>query len=328
MRRSGRTCRSSIGLPSADGYDGGVLPLRTYYALSRAMLGEERARPDGVLASRLDALPESRWLDLLGVRWVLASRVKDLTRGAIAYDRAISVSLRPGQQLSLTALPAGEFTRLGIISTVDGALSRGEQAGTVRLVAGPTALGEIPLVVGQQTAPGAWKAEDAPTLERVQGWSVGPDDAADWIADVGFPRQAVTRIDIVNTSPGATLVVRALNLIDDQRQMAFPLTLDDSLVRTDLFDVKLYERRDALPRAYVAGAATVLDDEAAARRLADPAYSPRNDVVLAPSASAKADSGRGRWQSWRPGDHVRGERARAGAASSDRRARAVLGAVG
>ena len=103
--------------------------------------------------------------------------------------------------------------------------------------------------------------------------------------------------------------------------MAFPITPTTAWSSgSDLFDLKLYERQDALPRAYVAGAATVLDDDGA-----PPAGSPtgvtvpRNEVVLAPSASARAApavAGGG------PGDQAimfEVERARAGAASSDRR---------
>jgi len=275
-------------LASADGYDGGVLPLRTYYALTRAMLGDERARPDGVLASRLDALPEDRWLDLLGVRWVLASRAKDLTRGAIYYDRAVTATLRPGQRLELGSLPLGEFTRLGMISSTTGSVAPGQKVGAVRLVANDDGATEIPLVAGENTAPSTWTDEQAPMLERVQPWSAtGPFDPADWIAEFSFPRQPVGRLEIVNTSPDATIQIRALNLIDDERQMAFPLTPSSQIRRTDFFDVKLYERTNALGRAYVVPSASVLDDEAAGRALADPTYTPRDSVVLTPSSTAR-----------------------------------------
>ena len=189
-------------LPSADGYDGGVLPLRTFYVLSRAMLGEERARPDGVLASRSTRCPSRAGSTCWGCAGLLASRAKDVTRGAIYYDRAISVSLRPGQQLSLTALPGGEFTKLGLISSVRRRVVawRAGRHGAGSSPARPR-LARVPLLVGQQTAPAAWKAEHAPDLERVQGWSAGPDDAADWIADVAFRARPVARLEIVEHQP-------------------------------------------------------------------------------------------------------------------------------
>jgi len=277
-------------LASADGYDGGVLPLRAYYQLAQAMLGPERARPDGVLASRLDALPEARWLDLLGVRWVLASRVKDDTRGAVYYDRGVSVSLRPGQTIRLSALPGGELTRLGLISsTIGGTVAAGDRVGMFRLAAtaGDPRVTDVPLVVGEGTAPERWRPEQAPGLNRVEAWSVrGPDAPADWIAEVEFPRQPIAVLEIVNTSPDVVLNVRSLNLIDDGRQMAFPITPDSRVERLDFFDLKLYDRQDALPRAHLVERARVLDDSEAAAHLADPAFDPRLEVVLAPSATA------------------------------------------
>jgi hypothetical protein len=59
------------GLNTADGYDGGVLPLLRWVRLSSLVVPEPR--PDGVLLSRLNMLPDSRVLDLLGVRYVIAN---------------------------------------------------------------------------------------------------------------------------------------------------------------------------------------------------------------------------------------------------------------
>jgi hypothetical protein len=286
-------------LATADGYDGGVLPLRAFYDFGKAMLGDEQARPDGVLASRLDVLPDARWLDLLGVRWAIASRVKDDTRGAIYYDRAVTRTLQPGESFTLTALPGGSFTTLGMISSVasipDGSPSGGARetppgarAGVLRLDAGDGLWQEIPLTIGQATAPATWKTEQAPGLERVETWSSrGPDDPADWIAEIPLPHRPISRLQIENTSPGTVLQVRALNLIDDERQMAFPITPDSRIERVDFFDLKLYDRQDALPRAYVVPAAQVVaDDEAATARLRDPSFEPRSEVVLARSDTA------------------------------------------
>ncbi|HZO26384.1 MAG TPA: YfhO family protein [Chloroflexota bacterium] len=300
-------------LPSIDGYDGGVLPLRAYYQLTQAMLGSNRARPDGVLASRLDAMPEARWLDLLGVRWVLASRVKDDTRGAVYYDRGVTTTIYPGQSLTLGRLPLGAFDKLGIISSLaplppsshplyrpaePGVASNpsiGERVGTLRLIelaAGAQTTHEVPLIVGSGTAPERWGQDQAPGLERVESWSArGPDASGDWIAELSFPSQPIAVLEIVNTRPDRVLQVRALNLIDNGRQMAFPITPDSRVERLDFFDMKLYDRQDALPRARLVEIAQVLDDAEAATLLADSAFDPRIEVVLAPSASAGRLSG-------------------------------------
>src|SRR5205823_4253863 len=59
------------GVNTADGYDGGVLPLLRWLRLSSVVVQEPR--PDGVLLSRLDAVPSSQVLDLLGVRYVITN---------------------------------------------------------------------------------------------------------------------------------------------------------------------------------------------------------------------------------------------------------------
>jgi hypothetical protein len=59
------------GLSTADGYDGGVLPLSRWLRLTSLVVSSPR--PDGVLLSRLETLPTDRVLDLLGVRYVVAN---------------------------------------------------------------------------------------------------------------------------------------------------------------------------------------------------------------------------------------------------------------
>jgi hypothetical protein len=60
-----------FGLNTADGYDGGVLPLLRWLRLSTLVVSSPR--PDGVLLTRLEALPSDRLLDLLGVRYLVAN---------------------------------------------------------------------------------------------------------------------------------------------------------------------------------------------------------------------------------------------------------------
>jgi len=60
-----------FGLNTADGYDGGVLPLSRWLRLSTLLVPSPR--PDGVLLTRLESLPSDRLLDLLGVRYLIAN---------------------------------------------------------------------------------------------------------------------------------------------------------------------------------------------------------------------------------------------------------------
>jgi hypothetical protein len=58
-------------LSTGDGYDGGVLPLMRWLMLTQLVVPDPR--PDGVLLSRLQQVPEERILDLLGVRYVISN---------------------------------------------------------------------------------------------------------------------------------------------------------------------------------------------------------------------------------------------------------------
>jgi hypothetical protein len=60
-----------FGLNTADGYDGGVLPLSRWLHLTTLLVSSPR--PDGVLLTRLESLPSDRMLDLLGVRYLIAN---------------------------------------------------------------------------------------------------------------------------------------------------------------------------------------------------------------------------------------------------------------
>ncbi len=275
----------SYRLDSGDGYDGGVLPLSNFVKLMGALLGE-RVRSDGVLASRLDHLPPARWLDLLGVRYVLAARVKDLTEGGLYYDRAVTVSLQPGERVELHGLPDGAFTRLGLLSSFRGQASAdGEVA---RLELGDADVTVVSLVAGVHTAAANAETPGAGGLLRVQEWGAElENDPADWLATISLDRRAIPRLAIVNTAVDAVFEVRALNLVDDVRQASFSVTPDPTVGRTEFFDMKLYDRRAALPRAYVVADARVLDDQPALAVIADPSFDPRSLVLLAPMEGAR-----------------------------------------
>jgi hypothetical protein len=96
-----------LGIRSADGYDGGVLPLQRFVQLSSLLV--PTPRPDGVLLSRLEDLPSARLLDLVGVRYVVTNdggpAPTDAARAELGdldvYER------RAGAPLSLVVFRAG-----------------------------------------------------------------------------------------------------------------------------------------------------------------------------------------------------------------------------
>jgi hypothetical protein len=72
------------GLNTADGYDGGVLPLLRWLHFSSLVV--QSPRPDGVLLTRLENVPTDRVLDLLGVRYLIANEIEDPRPGLQMVD--------------------------------------------------------------------------------------------------------------------------------------------------------------------------------------------------------------------------------------------------
>ncbi|MBZ0300918.1 MAG: YfhO family protein, partial [Anaerolineae bacterium] len=97
------------GIPSIDGFDGGLLPTRHYTAFTRLMLPPDAlATIDGRLreilareSCRGACLPDSRWLNLTNTRYLLTDKVFDVWREGVAYDTTFTIRLDPGEPLDL-----------------------------------------------------------------------------------------------------------------------------------------------------------------------------------------------------------------------------------
>ncbi len=81
-------------IPSVDGYDGGVLPTAYYTAFTSLFLPKGQLRTiDGRLREILArpdcggaCIPDQRWLDLMGVHYLITDKVYDLVNDGIFYD--------------------------------------------------------------------------------------------------------------------------------------------------------------------------------------------------------------------------------------------------
>ncbi|MBE0690847.1 MAG: YfhO family protein, partial [Anaerolineae bacterium] len=98
------------GIPTIDGFDGGVLPTSYYTAFTSLMLPPGELRTiDGRLREMLAraecngaCIPDRRWLDLTNVRYLLLDKIYDIWHEDIAYDTTFTQALAPGQRLTLT----------------------------------------------------------------------------------------------------------------------------------------------------------------------------------------------------------------------------------
>ncbi len=86
------------GIPSIDGFGGGITPTRYWTLLSQLLLPlTEQAAVDGRLGSRLAletcrgaCLPERRWLEFSDTRYLITDKLSDVWHEGIRYDTTLS----------------------------------------------------------------------------------------------------------------------------------------------------------------------------------------------------------------------------------------------
>ncbi|MCA9906581.1 MAG: hypothetical protein KC547_22155, partial [Anaerolineae bacterium] len=111
------------GIPTIDGFDGGVLPTGYYTAFTSLLLPPGELRTiDGRLRevlARADCdgacIPDRRWLDLTNVRYLLLDKIYDVWHEDVAYDTAFSTRLAADQRLTLTPEPAFDADALYLL---------------------------------------------------------------------------------------------------------------------------------------------------------------------------------------------------------------------
>ena len=90
------------GLASLDGFDGGILPLKSYSTLmSKTILPDGRVTTDGRLREHLEAIPSAEWLDKFNVRYVITDKVGDVWVDDVFFDRQHVVRLAAGESVEI-----------------------------------------------------------------------------------------------------------------------------------------------------------------------------------------------------------------------------------
>ena len=241
------------GLPSIDGFDGGLLPTR-YYTEFSTLLMPEGIDPttDGRLREGLAlpdcrgaCIPDQRWLNLTNTRYLITDKVYDLWHEDVYNDTQIAVMLN-----------AAEFT------TLDNPTEFTADAVDV-------------LYVG----------DSAPEIQ-IENVTLTPADSGPldvftrqrWFADSPIaPDQVVVEAD-------SDVSIHAITLVDTRTGDFIPLTLGD-WQRQMSSDIKLYENQRVLPRAFmVYDAQQVNDENTDAQQVLDllrnPDFDPAGMVVI------------------------------------------------
>lgn len=252
------------GISSIDGYDGGLLPTLHYTAFSALLLPEGALRTlDGRLRENLArpicrgaCLPEDRWLDLTGARYLLVDKVYDLVHAGIFYDTTFAAALQPGRPAAFANPQAFEADSVHVLAACDAPAC--DETLSVRVRQGE---GSIRLAV----------AADAPvTLDGLR------------LLRFTTP-QAITpdQVDLAVQSP---LTIRAAALVDSRTGDFVPLA-PPGWQRIYSAEVKIYENLDVLPRAFVVSEVQFFPDtwdgtEQALAAMHDPTFDPRRTAVL------------------------------------------------
>jgi hypothetical protein len=218
-------------LPSVDGYDGGLLPTRRYVSYTQQFAGD--AARDGRLREFLKTVPEPRWLDALGVRYLIADKTQDVFVDGVFYDLLFSTPLQHSHTFSFEPYDA---TGIGLVF---GVIS-------------PTA-GSAVATIDVTFADGATEVFTAtvPANPPPDGFQ----STLDW-RDARRPLQAIARPVDGGRRPASPPVLRGITLIDARDQTFAPqVAVADGLMRQVYSgDVKIYERvGDGPARALLRG---------------------------------------------------------------------------
>jgi hypothetical protein len=251
----------AFGVPAADGYDGGVLPLARYVTLERLLLPAERVSMDGRLRENLTTIPDGRWLDLFNVGYIITDKLHDAWLDGVFYDLQFGARLAQGESAAVAYVPQFEATALGLVTYLDGAANLPDG----------TTVGAVEVGFSEITR----------TFELRAGENISGSESVTRLrwAPPGTPTAVVVR----GTLPDGKLIVRGVSLIDERSGSFQALVLSDQgrfrLAHSG--DVKIYENLDVLPRAFlVHDAVTAADDEAALTLMQDVAFDPAAQVVL------------------------------------------------
>lgn len=213
-------------IPTVDGFDGGLLPTRYYTAFISLMqpLGQMRTI-DGRLRELLAqpdcggvCIPESRWLNLTGTRYLITDKVYDVWYEDVAYDTQFRTAVEAGTTLRY---PAPDF-----VATVVDVLY------TVAANDTPLVPRVLPLLAETQ---GNWLASEEYT-------------DVDSVRRMRLPLAEPVRLQGVEIAVDAPTQILAVTLVDTRTNDFVQLTPWPRLLSSD---IKLYENPSVLPRAFV-----------------------------------------------------------------------------
>jgi Bacterial membrane protein YfhO len=276
-------------LSAADGYDGGVLPLRNYARFQSLFVPPDKVSPDGRLRENLSDVPDVKWLSLMNIRYVITDKTLDAWLDDVFYDLQFTTPLGPsaGQEASVAYAPHFEATALGLVSFLQDATSLPDDTPVAQVSLGfaDGLTQTFTLRAGVDTAQGLYTGGVAHRPARAGGHFVRDHpEITDYVTRLRFDKpRTVTSVVVRPLLQQGQLVMRGASLIDEQTGGFQSLVISGRgrfrLVHSG--DVKIYENLDVLPRALVVPTARAFADDATAlAAMKDATFDPAKIVVM------------------------------------------------
>ena len=249
------------GIPTIDGFDGGVLPTQYYTAFTSLLLPEGTLRTvDGRLrevlaqdACRGACLPEDRWLDLTNTQYLVVDKVFDtaLVHEGVFFDGLFQMVMPPDDTVT--------FSNEG-----------GFVADSLQIL--------YACVDQAECAPPTVAWDGAPLTYMDSSAQV---DVYRWAA---YSTASASAPESITVNSDDSMILGAVALVDARTNDFTPLT-PAGWERVYSGDVKIYENLDVMPRAFLVDDAVILPDdwdgtEQALTVMHDPAFDPRRTVTI------------------------------------------------
>jgi len=242
-------------VPAVDGYDGGVLPLKSYIEFQKLLLDSALIQTDGRLREQLKSIPAARWLDLMNVRYIIADKVGDQWYDGVLHDLRFVIPLTAGQVVSTTQVPPLRADTLSMVYS--------DSQGS-----GPLAQIDVTFDDGSQQQ---LEVRDRP-IEVKEGRSA-----------VRLTWDEPQRVKAVQVTGVAGLTLHGVALVNSQNGafQSFVIAPQGEFALAQSGDVKIYENTTVLPRAFfVSDVQFAASDDEAVQLMQAKGFDPARTVVV------------------------------------------------
>ena len=206
-------------IPSIDGYDGGILPIRAYAQFFSRLLPNMTVSEDGRMREKIKNTPPNWILNITNTRWLITDKLNDVWLDNIFYDLQMQIDLKPFESTIIPTSSDFQATSIGLI--IESPQSEDESLGNVYITQKNDNVHSIPI--------------PSNTTSRI------------------IHLQMIEPIHIKSIeikSANNNLKINGAALIDERANTFVTLTLGPYRLAHS-GDVKVYENLNVLPLAYM-----------------------------------------------------------------------------